>query len=178
MSIKALVCALVLATSAAAPAIAQNPPTEVAVPEISWKLGTLRGTILPKGTGADYLFQYTVVVPEGTAGSYTVQIELCTYEPVKTGIPDVVTNCVSSEQIPIETLGVVEEGRVYEGGIRYGYDPSSVTKKRINRFSYTLKLRQIDGPDPSRVIAEQQFNDIVFYGFKNPNKEALGLVEN
>jgi hypothetical protein len=164
MSLKRFLPVLVSVVLAGTIAFAEGPPAAVDVPQISWELGNLRGLQLRRGVGIDFLLRYSVSVPEGTAASYGVEIEICSWVPVKRNVPDTINSCESAGGAPVSSLTEVVPGKVYEGAIRYGYDPTAIEYGKVNRFSYTLTLRQLDGTDPQQVIAKQEFNDVIFAG--------------
>lgn len=145
---------------------ARGPAPDAVGPQLSWKLGNLRGLKLRRGTAVDFLLQYAVLVPAGTAASYSVNIDICKWVPVAGNVPDTIESCDSTEEILVSSLTEAEPGSLYEGGLRYGYDPSNLQYRRVNRFSFTLNLRQIDSADPDRIIAKQEFNDLIFAGVK------------
>jgi hypothetical protein len=161
MSLKALVLAVLAVAFVPYAAPAQTPSTPPG-PAVSWENGAVRGIQIQRGRGLDYLFKYTVVVPEGTAASYAVSVDVCKWVPVKNNVPSEIDSCVSGGESPVTSLTEVTPGRVFEGGIRFGYDPSSITFGKVNRFSYTLTLREVDGDEPGRVVATAEFNDVIF----------------
>jgi len=148
---------------AAGLAAAQGPAP--AAPQLAWELGTVRGIKLRKGTSVDVLLRYTVRVPEGTAANYSLAIDVCRWVPVPGNIPDTPDGCTASTEVPLTELAEVEPG-VFEGAVRYGYEPTNITNKRVNRYSFALNLRQVNAPDPTQVIARQEFNHIIFAGGK------------
>jgi hypothetical protein len=168
MSAKALVLAILSVLFASNAALAQAPA--LPGPAVSWENGNVRGIQLQRGRGVDYLFSYTVVVPEGTAASYSVSIDICKWKPVKNNVPSEIDSCTSSGEADVTSLTEVEPGHVYAGAIRFGYDPSSVEFGRVNRFSYTLTLRRIDGDNPGQVVASAEFNDVIFALKKRPTQ--------
>ena len=168
MSAKALVLAILSVLFASNAALAQAPA--LPGPAVSWQNGNVRGIQLQRGRGVDYLFSYTVVVPEGTAASYTLSVDVCKWKPVKNNVPSEVDSCVAGGVTDVLSLNEVEPGHVYSGAIRTGYDPSSIEYGKVNRFSYTLTLRQIDGDNPGQVVATAEFNDVVFGLKKRPTQ--------
>ncbi len=154
--VSTIVLAVILSCSSVA--VAQSP----AAPQVSWELGNLRGLSLTKGDAVDFLLKYTVVVPEGTAANHTVNIDVCQWVPVKNNIPTETAGCSPSGDILVSDLTEVEPGRVYEGFIRYGYDPSQLEFGKVNRYTYTISLRRTDSQDPEQVIAKQELNDVIF----------------
>jgi hypothetical protein len=161
MSRKALVLAVLFVLFGANAAFAQAPAAPPG-PAVSWDQGNVRGIQLRRGRGLDYLYAYTVVVPEGTAGSYSISIDICKYKPVKNNVPTEVDSCTSTGESDVQALGEVEPGRVYAGAIRFGYDPQSVEFGKVNRYTFTLTLRRIDGENPGQVVATAEFNDVIF----------------
>jgi hypothetical protein len=166
MSAKAIVLAVLSVVLGSNLALAQSPTPPG--PSVSWENGNVRGIQLPRGRGVDYLFQYTVVVPEGTAASYTISVDVCKWKPVKNNVPSEVDSCTSSGESDVIALAEVEPGHVYQGAIRFGYDPMSVEFGKVNRYSYTLTLRRIDGDNPGQVVATEEFNDVIFALKKRP----------
>ena len=164
-----LLLSLALATNVAA---AQAPDTEVPIPQIYWKLGNVSGLKLKRGQVVDGFLQYYVVVPTGTAASYSVNVDFCEWAPVPANIPDRTQSCSSADEIPVRDLREVEPGRLYEGQFYYSLEPGDVEFKRVNRLSFTLNLRKLDGADPQQVIARQELNLIVFAGVKGSSNQS------
>lgn len=159
MTRKALAVAILAAVLSFGDAAVAQSPT---VPQVAWELGNLRGLQVHKTDAIDFLLKYTVTVPEGTADLYTVSVDVCRWVPVKNNVPSEQDDCSAGGEAPVSTLTEVEPGRVYEGAIRFGYDPSQLEFGKVNRYSYTLSLRRVDAADPTQVIAKQEFNDVIF----------------
>ncbi len=165
MSLKSLLFAalsLVLLANASA---AQNPE-DVPFPQIYWKIGNVSGLKMKKGQVVDGFLQYYVRVPEGTASSYTVNVDFCEWAPVSANIPDEAVSCFSADEIPVSELREIEPGKLYEGQFYYSLEPGDLTFKKVNRLSFTMNLRPVEGTDPRPVLAKEELNLIVFAGVK------------
>jgi hypothetical protein len=169
MSVKAILFAILSLALATNVGAAQGPIGEVPIPQIYWELGNVSGLKLKRGQIVDGFLKYYVVVPTGTAGSYSVNVDLCDWTPVGANIPNEARSCSSAEELRLSDLREVEPGRLYEGQFFYSLEPGDLEFKRVNRLSFTLNLRKVDGDDPGLVIAKQELNLIVFAGVKAQN---------
>ncbi len=166
MSLKSLVLAIVMIALVTGIGSAQTPSPKVPFPQIYWQIGNVSGLNLKRGQVVDGFLRYYVLVPEGTASSYSVNVDFCEWAPVRGDIPREDSVCSPADPVSVSELIEIEPGRLYEGRFYYSLEPGDLEYKRVNRLSFMLNLRQTDGADPELVLAKQELNLIVFAGLK------------
>jgi hypothetical protein len=166
MSLKRVFLSIVSLAMVASVGAAQSPAPSVPFPQINWQIGNVSGLNMKRGQIVDGFLRYQVLVPEGTAGSYSVSVDFCEYTPIKGNVPRETRSCSPASPIPVNELTELEPGKLYEGQFFYSLEPSDLEFKKVNRLSFTLNLRQIDGADPELVLARQELSIIVFAGYK------------
>ena len=166
MSFKRVILAILSLALVANVGAAQSPAPDVPFPQINWQIGNVSGLNMKRGQIVDGFLRYQVLVPEGTAGSYSVSVDFCDYAPIKGNVPRETRSCSSAEPILVSDLTEIEPGKLYEGQFYYSLEPSDLEFKKVNRLSFTLNLRQVDGADPELVLARQELSIVVFAGYK------------